>query len=458
MTNQNEYYLKSVGARIKSELNDLKRTPEAAAPELGIDVEKINGIFDGKFSIDEVNMLIARMGEIYPIDSSDLYLPRNDCLNGVKIMRADDSKNSSRIFERKNEEGIRTSYYEYRDTAMSKIGPFKPEWIKELRVVGDSNPENPDVAYNNGHFLHQMTFHIGPVNFYWQDINGRKFSSEMNTGDSNYITPFHSHSFTSRDANKDAIIIAVTFGGDVRRAQKELYSLGKERIEKSVFDYRHPNRATSQLIRQHMRNERISDENLEERIELMGMHIDAISLLNGNQEISFDNMQLLAQALNVELSDLMIPKYKPQEDVVIKHKDDGYLYPCKENPMYRMHSLAGTSKMPSMKGFDISVLNRSLDLSYAFDSSLHTYVYNYGDERINFLWEFEGNQNNESINPGDSFYIQPFVKHAFSNPSLGDARLVAIGVSGAINLSTQKELSYFSDIWRVGHESRQWFD
>ena len=52
---------------------------------------------------------------------------------------------------------------------MSKLGPFKPEWIKELRNVNDSDPRNPEIAYNNGHFLHQLTFFIGPVNFYWKE-------------------------------------------------------------------------------------------------------------------------------------------------------------------------------------------------------------------------------------------------------------------------------------------------
>ena len=50
--------------------------------------------------------------------------------------------------------------------------------------------------------------------------------------DTNYITPFYPHSFSSRDKTEDAIIIAVTFGGEVRRAQKEMYWLGQERVDK----------------------------------------------------------------------------------------------------------------------------------------------------------------------------------------------------------------------------------
>ena len=455
--NQDENYLKSVGAIILSELNDLKRDSHAAARELGINVNLINGIIAGDCSLDDVNMLIARMGEYYPIDASDLYIPKNDCFNGIRIMRAGQSEASSRIFNRKTKDGFETPFYEYRDTAMSKLGPFKPEWIKELRIVGDSNPENPDVAYNRGHFMHQMTFFIGHVNFYWEDINGKKHSAEMEIGDSNYITPFHPHSFASRNKDEDAIIIAVTFGGDVRRAQKELYSLGGERIERAVFDYRNSNRAAEQLIRQHMRNEKVSDANLEERIKSMGISDDIVSLLNGSQEISLDNMKILARALNVELSDLMIPRYKPEEDVVVKKKDSGYLYPDDQNPLYRIHLLAKTSKMPLMKGYEIEILSKSVDLNNAFESSLHSYIYNYGNEMVNFLWEFEGNQHKEDVNPGDSLYVQPFIKHAFSNPDLGDAKIIAIGVSGAMNLSTQKELSYFSSIERVAHETGRWF-
>ena len=51
---------------------------------------------------------------------------------------------------------------------MSRIGPFRPEWIKELRVVDDADPLNPDVQYNNGHLMMQTTFFVGPVNFYYE--------------------------------------------------------------------------------------------------------------------------------------------------------------------------------------------------------------------------------------------------------------------------------------------------
>ena len=44
-----------------------------------------------------------------------------------KIMRCEDSVKSSRIMHRSGK-----PYYEYRDTAMSSVGPFRPEWIEDV--------------------------------------------------------------------------------------------------------------------------------------------------------------------------------------------------------------------------------------------------------------------------------------------------------------------------------------
>ena len=49
-------------------------------------------------------------------------------------------------------------YYLYKDTVMSKVSSFRPEWIQELVIVDDNDPENKKVKYNNGHFLHQFTY------------------------------------------------------------------------------------------------------------------------------------------------------------------------------------------------------------------------------------------------------------------------------------------------------------
>jgi methylphosphonate synthase len=119
---------------------------------------------------------------------------------------------------------------------MSRLGPFRPEWIEELRVVSDPDPENPDVGYNNGHLMMQTTFFIGPVNFYYE-LRGKKYCFEANTGDSNFISPFVKHSFTSRDPDQQALIIAVTYGGAVRKALGDFARMGGERRARSHYRF-----------------------------------------------------------------------------------------------------------------------------------------------------------------------------------------------------------------------------
>ena len=166
--------LKQLGARILCEANDLKRTPDALAKEMGLELNFVNSIIAGKQNLEQVRNFIWTMAEIYPISIADLWLDADDTNDGILITRAEDSASSSRIFERPDGTGIISSYYEYRDTAMSRTAPFRPEWIKQLRLVEDSDPANPNVAFNNGHLLYQMTFFIGAVNFYWE-IDGEKY-------------------------------------------------------------------------------------------------------------------------------------------------------------------------------------------------------------------------------------------------------------------------------------------
>ena len=38
-------------------------------------------------------------------------------------------------------------YYEYRDTAMSRNAPFRPEWIRVLQIVDNNNPKKSRKAF-----------------------------------------------------------------------------------------------------------------------------------------------------------------------------------------------------------------------------------------------------------------------------------------------------------------------
>ena len=121
-----------------------------------------------------------------------------------------------------------------------------------------------------------------------------------------------------------------------------------------------------------------------------------------------------------------------------------------------VHTLARSSKMPHMKGFDIVVMNAQKPVA-DFNSNLHSYVFNYSEEVIELCYEDGGQTYFDKLAPGDSVYLLPFVKHGFSCSSDG-GRLFVARASGAINLATQKELSYFSDVQRAISEQKCWFE
>jgi methylphosphonate synthase len=179
-------------------LNDLKRRPEDAANELNVSLEEITGIIEGKKEI--TSKIISRAVKIWPVNYRDFFLIHDDCPDGIKIMRNEDSAKSSRVMDRGG-----MPYYEYRDTAMSSVALFRPEWIEELFIVEDNDPNNPAVQWNNGHFMHQFTYFIGDVNYYYRGPDGEKKVAIMNTGDSVYGTPFRPHSVATRKGAKKMV-------------------------------------------------------------------------------------------------------------------------------------------------------------------------------------------------------------------------------------------------------------
>jgi len=456
---ENPNFLKLQGAKILAEANDLKRTIEALARDIGLLPGFVQNVVDGNAPWSDVQEVLTRMGKTYPIDSAELTLMEDDSRNGVRVMRAAESAASGRVFSRKNRSGERTPYYEYRDTAMSKVGPFKPEWIKELRTVSDSEPNNPDVIYNNGHFLHQMTFFIGPVNFYWE-VNGKRFCSEMSTGDSNYITPFWPHSFANRDPSQEAIIIAVTYGGEVKRTLRELYALGPSAVTGYKLEASSRSSGQRALIGQHLRNENLSLENFHERLRQRGAHALAQKMEASPQtDLNATELGIIADTLDIELSDLLLPEHVNGNEVIVKKKDasEAYLFPDAQAPAYRIHPLARCRHMASVKGFDVEVL-RMTDLEdFDLDSSLHNYVYNYGTTPVGVSWRKNGRTEREVLNPGDSAYIQPFVQHGFTSMEPTSGKLAVVRAAGSVSVSVQRELSTFASVQRI-IESNCWFN
>ena len=132
MPNESEaLHLRKLGARILSEANDLKRTTEALAAELDYPFSQIEAVIAGDAGLEAAHAVLQSMARVYPVSIADLWVEYDDTDHGVRIVTAAESAASRRIFDRRDRDGGSTRYYEYRDTAMSRTAPFKPEWIEE---------------------------------------------------------------------------------------------------------------------------------------------------------------------------------------------------------------------------------------------------------------------------------------------------------------------------------------
>ena len=244
-------------------INDLKRRPEDAAKDLNVSLEDVMDIIEGRKEISPE--IIMRAKKIWPVSSRDFYLIDDDCPNGIKIMRAEDSAKSSRVMERGG-----SPYYQYRDTAVSSVGLFRPEWIEQLCVVADNDPNNATVQWNKGHFMHQFTYFIGDVNYYYVGPDGKKKVAIMNTGDSVYGTPFRPHSFTTRKgSSKNGLILALTYGNQLAGdTQQELSVMDKELGMPFLLDFSSRKKAFGALLNFHMACASLSFEELSKRTSI----------------------------------------------------------------------------------------------------------------------------------------------------------------------------------------------
>ena len=338
---------------------------------------------------------------------------------------------------------------------MSTVAPFRPEWILELCYVDDNEPTNPDVQWNNGHFMHQFTYFIGDVNFYYKDEFGNKKVAIMNTGDSMYITPFTPHTFTSRKGCKEnGLILALTYGGKLTGdIQQELSGLSVELGSKFALDFSTKEIASGSLLKFHREISNISTEELSKRTGLDNDKI--INFEKGLTNPQFFELQKIADALTINVRDIL-PNDKTENKVIVKHHNEcrKWVYP-ENSKTYEFSELAGTTALPFSKAFEVLVRN-SENPEYDLESGLHQYVYNIGDSSISVNWKYGEKNYSEVINPNDSIYVKPFIKHNFR----GDGKLLILRIGGKIAGDSQRELSIVGkkNAQRAISETMQWFD
>ncbi|CAN5478423.1 hypothetical protein BH23CHL10_BH23CHL10_15740 [soil metagenome] len=441
------------GENFRAILNDLKRRPEDAASELGVPVEEINEIISGERALPPE--LVEKATATWPVSPRDFYLLRDDAPTGLRIHRAADSERSSRVMSRAGND-----YYEYRDTAMSSLAQFRPEWIKELCVVDDNDPDNEAVQWNNGHFLHQFTYFVGPVNFYYRGADGAKHVAVMETGDSMYISPFVPHSFASRHNEHDelGVILALTYGDKLGgETRQEVSALGAELASGLALDFADRQRAFGSLLLFQREGLSLTPAELARRAGLEASRIEELEA--GSSRPDDGELRALAAALRVNVRDLLVPDAFEEAVLVQKYAEAArWTYP-ETDAAYEMVELTPVRSMPFSKGLEINVLNDGppeADLT----AGLHQYVYNVSTMPVTLAWQLDGELRRDTLEPGDSAYLKPSLPHGYRGAG---GQLLVLRIGGRVTGDGQMELSRIlahepANLARVVGDSKQWYD
>lgn len=456
-----QLFLKTLGTRLFSEANDIKRTKAALAKEIGWDEQTVESVFTGDASLEQTLQLLSLVVQTYPVSLKDLWLdlPLDQ---GCVVITPGQSQASARVFSRPRFSDPQSAtdispYYEYRDTAMAAQAPFRPEWILQLRHVSDADPYNPEVIYNKGHLMNQFTFFIGEVNFYWED-QGKKYAREMNTGDSCHITPYAPHSFTSRNPEQPGLIIAVTYGDQIRRANNHLAldAQSQPSYLKDVLSTCAPQREIHSpfnlALRLHFDADLLTHEQLAQQAD---MSIERLKALLSSAKPTQEEVSNLAQALALRPEDLFQPVDAQAVDFSIFEQtpwfEDASTASCHK-------ALARSQSQPGMKSFILEI--RSDSKQRLQQHAYHQYVYNYSDQTV--LLTLQDNQQ-QSLEPGASCYVQPYIAHAFSLPANSStsqaASLLIVRLAAELNQAATIELAQINQTGRqqlLGKTS-QWF-
>ncbi len=430
--------------KFKKILNDIKRRPKDAALDLGISEILMEKYLKGEVTIPY--NLVSKAVDKWSVNFSEFFHIKDDTTNNFKLMTKSESDNSARIMERNG-----TPYYLYKDTAYSRLSPFKPEWIEELVTVDNNDPENEKVVYNNGHFLHQFTYFIGEVNFYYIE-NGIKKVSLMNTGDSMYISPYIPHSFTTRKNNKNinGIILALTYADKVDyNCIDELSAIGSSLSKEYKLELENKLEAFKSNLKYFLE---VSSYNLEEIYEKI-KEPSILNILEVNEYPKLELVEKIADVLNVNLRDL-IPIYNDENVQIKKYLENTPRYlPSSKDKIFSIVDLAGVKKLPVSRAFEITILKNNSEKDYFLKTPLHQYIYNIGDISCNLLFD----NNKIDLEPNDSIYLKPNLKHLFVNKG---AKLLVLRTGGRISGDPMYHFSLINknELSRAIEDNKPWFN
>lgn len=452
-------YRARAAVALRAVLNDLKRNEDVAARELGVDPGLLERALAGDGPVPPD--LIEKAVRVWPVNERDFFPLHDDAPTGVLVMRAAESERSARVLGRGG-----ADYYEYRDTAMSRVSSIRPEWIRMLQVVDDDDPHNPLVRWNNGHFLYQFTYFIGEVNYYYEWA-GRKHCARMTTGDSVFGLPFARHSFAARRQDEPALILALTYGGRLSGdAQHELGALGEDAIARSLLPVDGARATLAAKLRELLANASMSPEQLARQSGLNAARVDA--LLRGADDPASHEMQALASALGVPVREIeaRLVSADVEDGVRIVRASEArtWPYPNARDAAYEIRALAGSRITPYTRSVELRVLPGAASTDHELDVGLHQFGYVLGSSPVLLRWRGpNGTLLAEKLHEGDSFFVKPFVRHAFcaaERHDAGDARVLLLRAGGKLAGDAAVEASLIGApaLRRVVAEAAMWYD
>lgn len=452
-------YRTRAAVTLRGILNDLKRNEAVAARELGVDPGVLERVLAGQAPVPAE--LIERAVRTWPVNERDFFPLHDDAPGGVIVMRAAESAASARVLQRGG-----VDYYEYRDTAMSRVSSIRPEWIAMLQVVDDADPDNPLVRWNNGHFLYQFTYFVGEVNYYYA-WGGKRSCVPMRTGDSVFGLPYARHSFAARRKDAPALILALTYGGKLGGdAQHELSTLGPDAAEAALLPLGDARRTLAAKLRELMANGSLSAERLAAQSGLAPERLAA--LLHAAADASGAETEALARALRVPARELeprlLEPDVRDGVRVVRAAEAPVWPFPSAERPAYEVRELAGSRVTPYARSIELRALPHAAQDAPELEVGLHQYGYVVGTSPVLLRWRRpDGTAAERLLEPDDSFFVKPFVPCAFA-PAGGrdaaDARVVLLRVGGKLVGDATVEASQIgaAALRRLVAETGMWYD
>jgi methylphosphonate synthase len=445
-------FTRRAGALLRSAANDLKRDDENAERDLGLEPGTFHEYVGGRRPVSWE--LLRRAACVWPLNERDLLPVHDDCPLGLRIVRAKESAASSRVVDRAGR-----PYYEYRDTAMSRIASYRPEWIRMLQVVDDDDADNPDVQWNHGHLLYQFTYFVGPVNYYHR-WNGGSHCVPMRTGDSVWGLPFAPHSFTARSGEEPAYILALTYGGElVGDAQRELSVLGPATARALALDARDRDAATSGVLQSFLAAGLVTGAELAARTGLAPDRVTGI--VGGTARPDRDELDRLADGLGVSARELLPPVTATRGGVTVRFARDAtpWHVPSTGAPAYAVTRLADDPLHPNTSALQVDVLTDEMRPEGRLTTAQHQYVYVLGTEPARVMWVADGTTHTEVLEAGDSAYVKPDVPLTFATAGGGAPRLLLLRIGGAVSTGVRSALGAMPEggIQRYVAEDRLWY-